>query len=267
MRRTPMRAAVAAIAVSSTLSLVAGCDAGPTARPIVDALAPGSARRAAGGQISLAQCSPEQGGFTTISTNRYFPMDVGRQWILEGQEDDTPVRLQITMLDRLRVIGGVTTRVKEEREWEDGELLEVSWNYIAQSAEGSICYFGEDVDIFEDGGISHEGAWCASTPGNRSGILMPADPRPGMKFQMEHAPGVAEDEGQIVGVGPVEVPVGQFSDAIRVRESNPLDGDKGYKVYVADVGLVVDEVLELVAMHQTSGAPDEPVLSGQSCGK
>ena len=159
-------------------------------------------------------------------------MGVGQQWTYEGEEDGVPVSLLITVLDETRLIAGVTTRVIEEREWEDDELLEVSWNYFAQAGDGTICYFGEDVDIYEEEDeIVHEGAWCADESPNAPGIIMPADPRPGMKFPMESAPGIAEDEGKIVGSGPVTVPFGRFDETLRVREFNPLDGGKGFKVF------------------------------------
>jgi len=135
----------------------------------------------------------------------------------------------------------------QEREWNDGELVEISRNFFAETREGTVCYFGEDVDIYEDGEVvSHEGAWRADAPGNAPGIIMPAHPRPGMTFDMEHAPGIAEDAGRIVGSGPVRVPVGVFREAIRVRETNRLDGEVDFKQFAEDVGLVVDGSVRLV---------------------
>lgn len=191
-------------------------------------------------------CDPSL-DFTLTSTNPWFPIDVGRVWEYEGEEDGEFVELRITVLDVTEVVAGVRTRVIEEREWIDGELVEVSLNYYAATEEGTVCYFGEAVDIYEDGVVvSNEGAWRADESGNAPGIIMPPDPTPGVRFQMELAPGIAEDEGKIVGVGPVTVPAGTFDDAIRVRELNPLDGDKGYKIFVAEVGLVIDGPAELV---------------------
>lgn len=199
-------------------------------------------------KLDISVCAPGQGGFSLVSTNAYFPMHVGRQWVLEGEEDDVAVRLRITVLDETEIVAGVTTRVIEEAEWQDDELTEVSRNFFVEAGDGTACYYGEDVDIYENGQIvSHEGAWRADEPGNAPGIFMPAAPRPGMRFQQEVAPGVAQDEVKIVGVGPVEVPAGAFAVAIRFREFNPLDGEKDYKVYAAGVGTAVDGPLELTA--------------------
>jgi hypothetical protein len=168
--------------------------------------------------------------------------------VFDGEEGGVPIHLEIEVLRRTEVVAGVTTRVVEEQEWEDGELIEVSHNFYAQAGDGTVCYFGEEVDIYEGGQVvSHEGAWRADDPGNRPGIIMPAAPRTNVRFQMEDAPGIAEDEGTIVGTGPVRVPAGRFTETIRVREFNPLDGGKGYKVFAANVGLIVDEPVVLVS--------------------
>ena len=79
--------------------------------------------------------------------------------MLTGDEDGEAVRLLVTILDRTWTIAGVNTRVVEEREFHDGVLAEISWNYHVQAADGTICYYGEDEDAVEDGGISHEGTW------------------------------------------------------------------------------------------------------------
>lgn len=198
-------------------------------------------------EIASERCEPGV-GFTVESTNPYFPMDVGRMWVLEGEDDGEAGRVEITVLDQTEVVAGVTTRVIEEREWVDGELYEVSRNFFAQAPDGTVCYFGEEVDDVEDGEVvGHHGAWRADDPGSRPGIIMPADPRPGMEFIMEIAPGEAEDRGRIVGTGSVRVPAGTFSETILVKEVDPRDGDTDYKVFAAGVGILVDEQLELVS--------------------
>ncbi|NIS28433.1 MAG: hypothetical protein GWN07_00005, partial [Actinobacteria bacterium] len=153
------------------------------------------------------------------------------------------------VLDETEVVGGVTTRVVEERETEAGELIEISRNFYAGTEDGTVCYFGEDVDIFENGRIvSQEGAWRADAPGNFPGIIMPANPRTGQTFPIEGAPGVAEDFGDVVAVNaPVDVPAGSFTRTVRIRETDPLEPDFDFKVFARDVGIVVDGPLSLVS--------------------
>jgi len=259
------------VAATVALALAVGCDpVEPTAPAARGGVALQTAEGSSAKKLSVAVCAPGQAGFTIASTNPYYPLaPVGRQWILTGEDEGEAVRLQVTVLNQTRVIAGVTTRVIEERETVDGELFEVTWNYFVQAADGTICYYGEDVDIYEDTGISHAGAWCAGAGDNQPGIFMPADPQPGMTFQIEIAPDVAEDEGKIVGIGPIEVPFGQFTETIRIREFNPLDGAKDYKIHAADdggTGIIVDGPLTLEALNQVSGVPEQPIPTDQACG-
>lgn len=263
MKTRIVETSVAAILVA----LLVGCETTqPTTPEEVQKVAVNAAQGTDSKKLELSLCSPGRGGFTIVSTNPWFPMDVGRQLILSGEEDGETVTLQFTVLNLTRVIAGVTTRVIEEREFVDGELAEVSWNYFVQASDGTICYYGEDVDIYEDGGVSHEGAWCAGTPGNQAGIFMPANPQPGMKYQNEVAPGVAEDEAQIVGSGPRVVPFGRFTETIRIREHDPLGGGKDFKIHAFNTGIIVDGPLELVDINSTSGAPPLPTITAQFCG-
>jgi hypothetical protein len=153
--------------------------------------------------------------------------------------------------------------VVEELEWEDGNelgvvdgddfVIERSLNYYAQTLGpegGTVCYFGEDVDIFnEDGTVTHEGAWRADgAPNHAPGIFMPANPTVGQTFQQEVAPGTAEDRAEIIRAGStVRVPAGTFTDTITVRDFNPLDGSRGTKAYARGVGLIRDGPLDLIS--------------------
>jgi hypothetical protein len=226
-------------------------------------LGPGSAIGAPSRtQLDPARCAPDQHTFSVAIDNPYSPMPVGREWVYLGKEQGQTLGLRITVLDETETFHfgrvKVITRVVEEVEWEDtnangvadpGELLEVSRNYFAQTDEGTVCYFGEAVDIYEDGDIvSHEGAWRADTKDNAPGILMPAAPEPGMSFQQEVAPGVAEDQATIVRSGTDTLYDGTVVETITVRDFNPLDGSRGTKVYALGIGLIQDAAFELVTV-------------------
>jgi hypothetical protein len=233
-------------------------------------LTPRSASAAAQQQLPLSHCAPAQNTFTLNIDNAYFPLPVGAVWVFTGKEQGENIGLQITVLaetEPFRFGGGrnVTTRVVTEVEWADtdadGEidadeqLIEVSRNYFAQTetgqAPGTVCYFGEDVDIYEDGEIvSHEGAWRADgrrgLPGIAPGIFMPASPQPGVTFQQEVAPGVAEDQATIMRTGTARLD-GEVVNTIVVRDFNPLDGSRGTKVYAQGIGLIEDGPLRLIS--------------------
>jgi hypothetical protein len=200
-------------------------------------------------EMSLAPCDPATGSFTLEITNAYLPFLPGRQWVLEGEEGSRFARVQITVLDETRVVAGVTTRVVEEREWIDDNIVEVSRNFVVQSADGSVCYFGEEVDDYDDGElVGHSGAWIAGVDGAQPGILMPGTPEVGVSFAQEVAPGEAEDASAIVAIGDsYTVPAGTFDDTLQAVDVDPIGGGVDEKRYARGVGLIVDEDLQLVS--------------------
>ncbi|MGZ8602176.1 MAG: hypothetical protein ACXWXN_06635 [Actinomycetota bacterium] len=201
--------------------------------------------------MDIGECDPETAGFTLEIDNPFFPLPVGRQLVLEGRSfffKDELVR--ITVLDEVETVAGVETRVVEEYEEEDGRVVEVSRNYFAQTNGGTVCYFGEEVDIYDSEGniTSHGGGWRADGA-NVPGIFMPADLAVGQAFQQEIAPGIAEDQAKVIALGEVtEVPAGTFEDTATLLDQNPLDGGQDEKVYAVGVGLIVDGSVRLTSV-------------------
>jgi len=200
-------------------------------------------------ELSIAVCDPVSGSFTLDITNAYLPFQPGQQAVLEGMDGSRPARVQISVLDDTEVVAGVTTRVVEEREWVNEELVEVSRNFVAQAADGSVCYFGEDVDDYRDGEIiGHGGAWRAGENGHQPGILMPGAPEVGTSHKQEVAAGIAEDASVIVEIGEsFTVPAGTYSDTLVTRDVDPIGGGVDPKRYARGVGLIVDESLSLIS--------------------
>ena len=77
-----------------------------------------------------------------------------------------------TVLAETRLIAGVETRVVEERETVNGELVELSLNFYALCRNsGDVFYFGEEVELLEGGVVvSGEGSWQAGVNGAVPGI-------------------------------------------------------------------------------------------------
>lgn len=199
--------------------------------------------------------------FSSEGRNAYFSLEPGDQLTLEGDDDGETVVVQITVLSDQRVVAfrtargerlRIRTRVIEEREWVDDELVEVSRNFYARCQQtGDVFYFGEEVDIYEDGEIvSHEGAWEAGRNGAQPGIIMPATYLLGSRYFQEIAPGVALDRAEHTAMGlTVSVPAGTFRDCVEVTETTPLEpGAEDAKLYCPGIGLVVDGPAELVEL-------------------
>jgi hypothetical protein len=188
-------------------------------------------------------CDADASMFTLDIDNPFFPLPVGHRVVLEGVEFGGRLLVRITALDEVETVSGVETRVVEEYEAKDGDVVEISRNFFAQAQDGTVCYFGEEVDIFDREGIvtSHSGAWRAGEDGNRPGIFMPPSLEVGQAFQQEFAPGIAEDQAKVTALGEsVRVPAGTFDDTATLLDGSPLDGSQGTKVYARGIGLIVD---------------------------
>ncbi|MCB1051144.1 MAG: hypothetical protein KDC71_11140 [Acidobacteria bacterium] len=197
---------------------------------------------------------------TYSNPNPYFILEPGWQLVLEGEEDGEIVHLEITVLDEVEWVDGVWTRVIEEREWVDEELVEVSRNFFAACADtNDIYYFGEDVDNYEDGEIiNHNSAWRSGVNNAKAGLYMPGTILLGARYYQEVAPGVALDRAEIMEVGEIEVGEWVFENAVFTQESTDLDDpcSVGEKVFAPGIGLVQDESLELVSAEFIFHLPD-----------
>lgn len=188
----------------------------------------------------------DKNDLTSTGRNPYFILEPGYSLHLEQGTE----RLAITVLDETRMVDGVETRIVEERETKNGQLVEISRNFFAISRRTqAVYYFGEEVDIYKAGKIvSHEGAWQAGINGARFGLMMPGEPVRGFKFYQEVAPGVAMDRAEIVSLNEaLKTPAGDFKDVLKIVETTPLErGVKEAKYYASGVGLLQDGNLRLV---------------------
>lgn len=188
--------------------------------------------------------------FSAAGSNPYFILEPNYRQVLVGNESGAEVEQTITVLNETREVNGTQTRVVEERETEDGELLEISRNFFAICDEtNSVFYFGEEVDDYENGAIvGHEGAWLAGEDNNMAGLIMPGTILLGAKYYQEIAPDIAVDRAEIIETdGELVVPAGSFDDVLVISESNPLEpGVEELKYYAPGVGILQDEDLKLV---------------------
>jgi len=189
--------------------------------------------------------------FSSTGSNRFFVLEPNYQSVLAGREDGEDVELTITVTEHTKQVDGVQTRVVEERETHDGKLAEVSDNYYAICEQtNSVFYFGEDVQLYEDGkkvAGGEEESWHAGVDGAKAGVFMPGIVLLGARYQEETAPEVAMDRGEIISLDEqVNTPDGNFHDVLRIKETTPLEpGNVEYKYYADKVGVIQDGTLKL----------------------
>jgi hypothetical protein len=187
--------------------------------------------------------------FSSTGRNPFFILEPNYQLVLAGGDASEAAEVIITVLNETRQVNGTETRVIEERESIDGELVEISRNFFAICEEtNTVFYFGEEVDDYDNGNIiSHEGAWLAGVDANRAGVIMPGTILLGARYYQEIAPNAALDRAEIIDTGEViQTPSGDFSDTLITRETTPLEADVAeLKYYAAGIGLIQEEDLML----------------------
>ena len=90
--------------------------------------------------------------FVEVIDNPYLSFIPGNVWIYEGENEDGEIeRVEVEVTSDTRIVMGVTTVVVRDRVWEDGELVEDTFDWFAQDKDGNVWYFGEDSKELEDG--------------------------------------------------------------------------------------------------------------------
>ncbi len=228
---------------NKTLSLLAAAALLTLASPAAQAADKPAAKAEAAWQedFGLPGCK-----LSTTGRNAYFVLVPGHQLVLEHGS----TKMQITVLDETQVINGVTTRVVEEREWDKGQLHELSRNYYAICEQTKdVLHFGEDVEVVKDGKLVKDpGTWIAGSNGNRPGLVIAGTPKLNMKYYQEIAPGVTMNRGEVVSLNETcKTAAGTFRRCMKVKGTSGMDARKlEYKYYAPNIGLVQDENLRLV---------------------
>ena len=139
------------------------------------------------------------------------------------------------------------TTTQLDKAYEDGLLVEKTFDYFAQDKRGNVWYIGEDVTNFrydDDGnliGKDHESAWRAGRRGAKPGWIMPARQIIGQRYFQEIARrDEALDKGQTHAIlGRLRVGGTVYRNVLRVLETNPFEPkDREFKYYAPRVGLI-----------------------------
>jgi hypothetical protein len=180
--------------------------------------------------------------FTSEIDNPWLPLRVGSRWVYrETDQEGGEQRVEVTVLDETRQVMGVETRVVHDVVTEDGEVVEDTYDWYAQDADGNVWYFGEATKELSDGEVSTAGSWEAGVNGAEPGILVPTEPEVGMTYRQEYYAGEAEDAAEVLSLDEkVEVRRGRFGGVLMTKDYTPLEPDLlEHKFYARGVGLVL----------------------------
>ena len=180
--------------------------------------------------------------FVSVIDNPYFPLEPGTTFIYRGESDGAPTRDVMNVTNDTKEILGVTASIVYHLTYEDGILVEETFDWFAQDQDGNVWYLGEDTrELDEDGNvISTEGSWEAGVDGAEPGIIMLADPTRGDRYRQEFYEGVAEDMAKVIGFeDSLCVRYGCFENVLVTREWSPLEpGVAELKYYASGVGFI-----------------------------
>jgi hypothetical protein len=191
--------------------------------------------------------------------NPWFPLPVGRHWTYR----EGTVRTVVTVSDQTKLLAdGVVARVVHDESRLHGAPVEITDDYYAQDAKGTVFYMGEATTAYEHGRpASTEGSWEAGVNGAKPGVIMPAHPKVGMRYRQEFSKGHAEDRARIVSLRErVKVPLRRYRHTLMTLETTPLEPDVlEAKFYARGVGVVLSVGL--------SGEQDREALVAMAGGR
>lgn len=165
----------------------------------------------------------------------------------------------------------VECAIMEEWAIEDGEIVEISENYFAQSDDGTVYYCGEIVNHYEGGELTgHGGSWIVGGPkgsdpdetatASAPAVFMPADPEVGDEWKSEDIPdaGIEEFNTAVAFHRTVRVPAGRFRRVLQVKGETPAVENKWY---APDIGFIQSkETGETMALVEIEDNDDEEEL-------
>jgi hypothetical protein len=179
--------------------------------------------------------------FVDVVDNPYYPLLPGSRWVYEGESDGELERVEVVVTDERRDVRSISTVVVRDTVSVEGEVVEDTFDWFAQDADGNVWYFGEDTHEYEDGAeVSAAGSWEHGVDGALAGIVMPADPTVGDAYRQEFYAGEAEDMGEILEVGAtVTISLGEYRDVVVTEDWTPLEPDViEQKSYAPGIGLI-----------------------------
>ncbi|HEY6210132.1 MAG TPA: hypothetical protein VIW28_13795 [Gemmatimonadales bacterium] len=210
---------------------------------------------------------------STRIDNPWMPLKPGTRFVYDGttiDDDGTaiPHRIVVHVTDLTKVIGGIRTLVTWDLDYKKGELVEAELAFYAQDRNGTVWYFGEYPEEYEDGKFVAARPWIHGFENARAGIMMVPEPKIGTPSYSEGWGPAVEwtDRGQVDQVGQKTcVREGCHTDVLVIAESNAEEADaQQLKYYARGVGNVrvgwrgagekTKETLELARVDQVDAS-------------
>ena len=135
--------------------------------------------------------------------NPYRPLGIDNHWKYVGSGEI----IDIDVLNKTKLIDGLTCLVVRDTVLKDGELHEDTLDWFAQAKNGDVYYCGEEVKDYEsfDGDNPREpelieiaGSFKQGRNGDKAGISFKGKSKVGEVYRQEYSVGNAEDVVQVL---------------------------------------------------------------------
>lgn len=203
------------------------------------------------GYIDHAKCNPDLGSnaFTHHINNQYLPFSTGMNNDHVIYNSSTGEKVRFRIFNYTKNIPGldgqdpVKAVILEEYETVNNNWIETSYNWFAQTMDGTVCYMGENTYTPGNPNGGAHGSWEAGKNGAKAGIMMPPNPTVGQNWIIEDASADgAYEDGVVQATGVTyNTPAGTFNNTIYIIE----DFGASKKRYAPGIGMIYDDGLVL----------------------
>jgi hypothetical protein len=155
----------------------------------------------------LFDLDPDDFDRPTQIDNPWFTLQPGVKRVFEGITEEggreIPHSIIFIVTDLTKELAGVQTIVVWIEDYSNDELVEAELAFYAQDNDGNVWFLGEYPEVYERGILVEAPAWIIGLKGAKAGIVMKADPEPGLpSYSMGWGPAVNwTDRAQVVEVG------------------------------------------------------------------
>lgn len=183
----------------------------------------------------------ERESIRILAPGPLLPLEPGTVWIYEGDSDGLPLVEEIAVLDPV-AFGGIDSDRQclpvVERRYLDGQLVEVSIEWLMHAADGSVWQLGEASLLLDANGDFRPSGddWRAGEAGAEPVLVLPANPEVGAVIE-QRLPHGTETYRIVRDDAVVETPAGTFGDCTEVHEGSGGE-DQDIVLYAPGVGVV-----------------------------
>ena len=184
-----------------------------------------------------------------------------------GEDEGEPIRIEVALptgqTETIEWEGGSTDAVVSRfLETSDGDLLEIAVDWFAQDDGGNVWYFGEDVANYADGRVDNtDGSWVAGQDGP-PGLIMPAAPALGQRFNPENIPGVVFETVDVQALDETyTLATDETVDGVLQLHETLDDGVEETKLYARGYGNVNVEIPGVETVDLVYALPNDAITA------